>query len=298
MKGIKIMKDYFDSEKFVEELDVPITKKHVCVVEGYTLTVEHYSYVSFKHIYSNHMHCHERYEICLCLKGEGRFLQGDDVFNISKGTVFVAEPHRFHEIQSSKENELYLFFFGVHIEKKEYKGLKEKKDTFLDGFLRRHYSTVEQCEDLFHYLPLLDREMKKSTLGLNEKILELLVFDVLERLIGETEVDIIPSVNVREIVIHADSYVSQNLSKKISVEDVAKACCVSSRHLQRIMRMHFHQSVGRWILDKKLHAACSQLHNGKSVKEVAEMFGFTDANYFSVAFKKKYGIPPSRYKLL
>ena len=35
--------------------------------------------------------------------------------------------------------------------------------------------------------------------------------------------------------------------------------------------------------------------NEKSYK-IAEMVGYTDANYFSYVFKKKYGVSPSKYR--
>ncbi len=286
------MNNCFDAESFIEKVYVPSQKPYRYTVGGYRLTIDYHNYVSFKHMLSNNIHRHNNYEICLCLYGQGRFIHNKESFNISEGTIFIAEPYLFHEIQSSQDSALYLFFFGLRIEKVT----GEQEVSVVGDFMHRHRTVVEHCQDLFHYLPLIDREIKKSRLDLSDKLLELLSLDMIERFIGSSEVDRVHMARMREVVIQADAYVSENLAAKITVEDVAKECYVSSRHLQRIVKEQFHQSVGKWILDKKLHAACSQLKNGQSVKEVAKMFGFIDPNYFSVAFKKKYGIPPSIYK--
>lgn len=46
----------------------------------------------------------------------------------------------------------------------------------------------------------------------------------------------------------------------------------------------------------RLDNAAVLLRSGHSVSDVAAEVGFNDAKYFSTAFKKHFGIPPSKYK--
>ena len=51
-----------------------------------------------------------------------------------------------------------------------------------------------------------------------------------------------------------------------------------------------------YIIEVKMKKALEYLHEQKySVKEVASLVGYADIYSFSKAFKKIYGIPPSKF---
>ena len=62
--------------------------------------------------------------------------------------------------------------------------------------------------------------------------------------------------------------------------------------------MHFknelNQGITSYINDLRLEKSKALLEE-HSVKEVASLVGFEDANYFSRIFKKKYGVSPSAF---
>lgn len=57
----------------------------------------------------------------------------------------------------------------------------------------------------------------------------------------------------------------------------------------------FHSSPSRWLLQKRLQEAYYQIKNkGKMPSEVYLELGFEDLSHFSFAFKKRFGVPPSK----
>lgn len=57
------------------------------------------------------------------------------------------------------------------------------------------------------------------------------------------------------------------------------------------------QGFKEYIMNKRLQKACSMLETSSlPVSEIATACGFDDANYFTVVFKRKYGMPPTKYR--
>ena len=56
------------------------------------------------------------------------------------------------------------------------------------------------------------------------------------------------------------------------------------------------KSPGEFITIIRMRKAADFLLKGEQVQEVAIKIGLSDANYFSTAFKKHYGVTPSQFK--
>lgn len=95
----------------------------------------------------------------------------------------------------------------------------------------------------------------------------------------------------------ATDYIDNFFTEDIKVIDVAKACNLSSSYLQHI----FLESTGKGIGDKirinRLKYARHLLRTtDNSIKNIAMHSGFKNADYFSYAFHKEYGVAPLKYK--
>ena len=82
---------------------------------------------------------------------------------------------------------------------------------------------------------------------------------------------------------------------ELTVGKVCKLCFVSESSLQRLFAERFGISPKQYLLKLRMNRALELLsEGGHSVREVAFSCGFNDEKYFSRAFKKKYGYPPSK----
>ena len=84
--------------------------------------------------------------------------------------------------------------------------------------------------------------------------------------------------------------------------DIAALCrteYVSPSGLQRAFADRFGISPKQYLVKLRLSHALALLSEGKGVREVALACGFRDEKYFSRAFSRRYGYPPShaRYKM-
>ncbi len=99
-------------------------------------------------------------------------------------------------------------------------------------------------------------------------------------------------------VTKALRFIESNLSWPISVRDVADNLRLSPDYLGRAFRHYVGESVGSYLLRRRLVVAKDLLVSSEmSVKEVAAAVGFRDALYFSRVFRKEENMSPTEYVL-
>lgn len=84
---------------------------------------------------------------------------------------------------------------------------------------------------------------------------------------------------------------------ELNVDAVSRVGFMSASGMQRAFHKHYGMSPKAYLTRLRMSRALSLLVQDRlSVKEVAEACGFSDEKYFSRAFKKTYGYPPSHVK--
>lgn len=100
----------------------------------------------------------------------------------------------------------------------------------------------------------------------------------------------------RPVVLSID-YISDHLHQKITAADLAAKVGVSTAHLSREFKKETGMTVSAYIQDMKLNTAKNMLvYSEFSPAEIATIFAFSDQSYFTEVFRKKYGMPPGKYK--
>ena len=85
------------------------------------------------------------------------------------------------------------------------------------------------------------------------------------------------------------------ISCDLTVEKLVSVACMSDTYFRKLFMSRFGITPSKYILLKRLRYAETLLSMGRySVKQVAEMSGFSDAKYFCRVVKKEYGVPPSK----
>lgn len=92
------------------------------------------------------------------------------------------------------------------------------------------------------------------------------------------------------------SYIKENYTSPISLDDICKNMNVSKQYCMRIFKKHLHTTINDFILDLRMrHAAYLLSNTYMNVSQTADYLGFSGTSYFSRVFKKYYGIAPSDY---
>ncbi|WP_418934229.1 helix-turn-helix domain-containing protein [Hominenteromicrobium sp.] len=93
-------------------------------------------------------------------------------------------------------------------------------------------------------------------------------------------------------------YLLDHATEKISVPELAKKLSISERALFYYFQDNFGSTPSNYINRIRMNAAAEHIHRGLSVKEVTEMYHFSESSAFCRLFKKYFGITPTEYRQL
>ena len=92
-------------------------------------------------------------------------------------------------------------------------------------------------------------------------------------------------------------YLENDISQKLSIEEVAALCNVSNSYFRKQFKAYSGYSPIEYRLNKKIFYAQKLLINGEySVSQISDMLGFSDVSYFSKIFKNKTGKAPKQFQ--
>lgn len=95
----------------------------------------------------------------------------------------------------------------------------------------------------------------------------------------------------------AIDYIHRHYRDPIGVNDLAVAARISPAHLNRFFRIEYAVSTMQYLYNWRLTVALRLLDSPYlTVSEIADECGFSSANYFVRAFKKKYGTTPGELR--
>lgn len=98
-------------------------------------------------------------------------------------------------------------------------------------------------------------------------------------------------------VASAISYINNNLSLQISLNDILANTFVSKSTLTKYFKKELGMSIHEYIFDKIMFEVEQLLRQNKmSIGEISDKYKFYDQFYFSRCFKKRYGISPIEYR--
>ena len=94
-------------------------------------------------------------------------------------------------------------------------------------------------------------------------------------------------------------YIRLHCCEPLTLPDVSRALGYSEDYLSRLLHQHVSCSFRQYIHRLRMQRAKKELLSGvKSVQEIAEECGYSNAKFFSTSFLKCEGIAPSAYRNL
>ncbi len=179
---------------------------------------------------------------------------------------------------------------------------------YVEGRTIREYRTqlLKLSVELMEFTEQYELDMEKM-IGSNKDIVdELLVIESQEELVHYInalcdhilqEVDEKRTDNRTSFVIQAVDYVKENYGmKELDIDTICQFLNVSSSYFSTAFKKDTGKTFIAYLTDYRMEQAVKLLETTEyKTYEIAEMVGYADPNYFSYAFKKKFGVSPSKY---
>lgn len=93
-------------------------------------------------------------------------------------------------------------------------------------------------------------------------------------------------------------YIAQNIFKKISLSDIAKALQVNASYLSKLFSQLEGMTISEYIQREKISVAKNMLKfSDRSIYEISEYLNLSSHSYLTSMFKKYVGITPQEYRI-
>lgn len=107
----------------------------------------------------------------------------------------------------------------------------------------------------------------------------------------------IRKIREQDVIDRSILYMKNNLSRKLSLEDLARQADVSASHYSLQFRKKTGHSPVDYFIQLKIQRACHLLDRSSlRIKEIALNVGYDDPYYFSRIFKKTMNVSPKEYR--
>jgi AraC family transcriptional regulator, arabinose operon regulatory protein len=100
-----------------------------------------------------------------------------------------------------------------------------------------------------------------------------------------------------ERLMLAVTYLADNLTRPVSVTELARHSSLSPSRLAHLFSATFGKSIVRWRDEQRLQLASQLLQlSNRSIKQIAAEVGYDDPLYFSRIFRRRVGLSPKAFR--
>lgn len=233
-------------------------------------------------------HCQVCDEISFILSGEGYFFSNGKKYYVHKGDCIFSFKNELHNIENIKDKPLRFYFCGF--------SAKNENTLHIVNNIKSQplpYIRCEAAESIFSKMinESWTEELYVSDM-LNSQLLQLLITVSRTFSLNRHEKKRPPySSLVYQIMLYLDSHINE--------PDALSQLESEFNYNYRFLYQSFYECMGdtlrEYFLKIRMKKAALLLKDGLTVTEISEILGYSSVHPFSRAFKKLYGLSPSKY---
>lgn len=249
----------------------------------------------------NYLHEHSFFEVCYAYQGAGTFYMDYTGHTVRTSDVFIARPGEPHEIISSEDDPLGIYFWSYTLVPTD-----KPTNTSLNHMLRQFIHTKRHTNQAGHLqttLRLLTEEVVNRQAGYQTAIESLcvkLVLDVARVVTDATLQDHEGYASLerdQQLVLEIERYIHDNYNRALLLRDVAAYVHLSERHTNRVFQQVKGESIKTYLTRYRLNIAKQLLLNERmTITQVAFAIGYNDIRYFSTRFRQHTGQTPTQFR--
>ena len=237
------------------------------------------------------------FELTIATEGKGIVETNNEPVEVSAGDIYISFAGDFHRIISDKDQPLKFDFITI-------KSRNETIAASMEEIMALHHAADRRIVRDEVILQLVSRtisEVKKQK-KLSEKMMEALITEIFVLLIRDFDVsehsDVAGNKNEAEMLcFRLMNYIDNHIYSIRNLRELADTTNYSYNYLSNVFKETTGTTLQGYYHNRRLETARLVLSSEEfTVSEVAGMLGYSSLYPFSLAFKKKFGYPPSDVK--
>lgn len=246
-------------------------------------------------VYRNHTHT--QIELGFIVEGAGEYVLEGDRFDIRAGDLFLVRPNEQHCVPTITSD--VLVSFNIHLSSLYvWRVLSDYIEAGRLNCLVRSDIAIPSRVRGNGSVASLVQKIRAAFAEDDRFTLRLLVPGLLCEITKD-----FPAKEGTGSVLHlgdirtAIRFIEENLSERITLEDIARAGNMSKSHLNEWFRTVTGMTPYEYLLVSRVERAVELLRaTGMTVLAVSEACGFSNLANFNKAFKKRTGLTPQTYR--
>ncbi len=241
---------------------------------------------------------HAQYELVFLIKGKMELNIKGDKFSVGAGEMIVLDLNVLHaqRILSAEQTELMVVNFPPEILPYF---IKPTCFSFIDdnpmlngivpADICRKYKFYSYFRAIIAYAR--NKELKNKETMICAEIIKLvsMLNMAINEVIGYNGED---RVKKGFILDHCIKFINANISKRLTINDIAENMFVGRSYLQHVFKKEMGMSISEYITKQKMTIAKSLLEQNYKATVVATKLGYDNYTTFRIKYKKFYGITP------
>lgn len=229
---------------------------------------------SYQNNYSIQSHTHPCYELVYYLEGEGTTTIGETQYSFRPNTFIVTAPNEIHK--ESSDGSVSVKFIGFTTDSEQL-----KSGIYTDS----NRTILEVIEEIQKELDLKQPQYQTMLNLLAKKIIIHVLRLSPEHYYSKTSFEYI------------ENYIKMNANKNTTIQEIAKNLNYNYDYLRQLFLSRLHISAKKYFLGFKLQNTKNYLLNSDlTIKQIADITGFSSSSHLCAAFKQNFGITPQQYR--
>lgn len=279
------------------------------MTKGYKYSREGYLNENFKYFHlrdtagqERDFHFHEFDKIVIFISGGVDYSIEGTVYHLEPWDILLVRHHMIHKALIDRAlpyDRIIIYIDSAYADRFAPAG------NLMDCFAaaeKRHYCLMRpnptERELLGKCLERLEESMTDELFGaqlMRETMLTQLMVH-LNRIMQSDTSNEQNTVEYNEKIADVLSYINENITRQLSVDELAAVSYLSRYHFMRLFKSQTGCTVHTYIRQKRLTLAARLLREGMSATAVAAECGFSDYSTFHRAFKQTFGVSPGKIK--
>lgn len=283
--------------------------------DGYWVNVDFVHVWAFSSGEIYDYHAHFNYEFHYIRRGKGKVELSGVEYLLAEGSYYITAPGVVHMQVSDIDEPMLEYSLRCcfkpirtpidtenRVENNTHSGFASDMEDVLEILKTQTFGVVQDKNYIKHLFESIFQEFHEKRPGYFSEIKNYIIQIVLSsaRCFSSTTKKAfeLPKKDLSAYRMYlVRSYISDNINKKISSEELAKHLFLSIRQLNRLIQAETQHSLHEFIILQKLELAKDLLGSTNlKLKSIVDRTGFSSESHLINHFRKHFGISPIRYQ--
>lgn len=248
--------------------------------------------------FDNPVHRHSFFEVCYVEEGEGTYIESDQSYPLSAGTLFCSRPGQWHQIKSQTGIALFFVAFELdeaHSKEQAIHSYAQLMDSDRFYIAKSEESMTALLWRMLFHLCSQDKFIHQSMM---ESLSHSLLVSFLPTFTSQHDSQTIQEpLSISPYLQRAKLFIEDNLASPLSLPLLSNYLYITERHITRLFAQEVGQSFSHYVQERRIQRATEYLLDTDwGISRIAQATGFESIHYFTRVFTKKMGVAPGTFR--